>query len=81
MGLIGMNVSEIMKNIIYWAGPPWGSVAKWKIVNRDLTYLIHRHCDELKIAMKLARDLETRLVKDVKVCRTEMEDEFIRVVA
>jgi len=61
MGLIGMNVSEIMKNILYGAGPPWGSIAKWKIVNRDLGYLIHRHYDELKIVMKLARDLEARL--------------------
>ena len=50
-----------MKNIFYEAGPPWGSIAKWKIVNRDLVYLINRHYDELKIAMKLARDLETRL--------------------
>jgi len=56
-----MGVSEIMKNTFFRTEPLWGSIAKWKIVNRDLGYLIHRHDDELKIAMNLARDLEARL--------------------
>ena len=50
-----------MKHMFYRAEPPWGSKVKWQIVNGDLEYLIHRHHDALDKAMKLARDLETRL--------------------
>jgi len=50
-----------MKNVAYEAEPPWSSKVKWQIVNRDLEYLIRRHYDALKNAMKSARDLEAGL--------------------
>jgi len=62
MALIRMVVRAIMKNIFYGAEPPWGSKVKWKIVNRDLDYLIYRHYDVLKDAVMLARDLQVRMV-------------------
>ncbi len=62
MALIRMVVRAIMKNIFYGAEPPWGSKVKWKIVNRDLDYLIYRHYDALKDAVMLARDLQVRMV-------------------
>jgi hypothetical protein len=54
-------MSAIMKNDFYGAEPPWGSKVKWQIINGDLDYLIHRHHDALKNAMKLAVDIESRL--------------------
>lgn len=50
-----------MKNDVYGTGPPWGSKVKWRIINQDLDYLIHRHYDALKNTMKLAQDIEVRL--------------------
>lgn len=58
MGLIRTVGSRSMKNILYGVEPPWGSIVKWQIVNRDLDYLVRRHYDALKYAIMLVRDID-----------------------